>query len=177
MAEPDIAAWFIEEYNKESISQRRKDPAELTQRQYCLSHCRREVCLIYFLYRNVQPRTKKLRAVLPSSKADLDEHSDTTGPSLMLLFFFLAKYPNEAEKIYEELTRIDPHDLNALANLPHLNGVINESMRLLPAALSMGTRMTPAEGLLVDGNFIPGNKKIAAPRYSILRRQCAQKNP
>lgn len=107
------------------------------------------------------------------SDANVCKHSDTAGPSLMLLFFFLAKYPDHAEKIYEELTRVDPHDLNALAALPHLNGVINESMRLSPASLSNGSRMTPVEGLYIDGSFIPGNTKICAPQYSIFRRQCA----
>ncbi len=79
--------------------------------------------------------------------------SDTTGPSLILLFFFLASYPEDAEKIHDELTSIDPQDLSTLSNLPHLNGVINESMRLLPAALSMGTRVTPPEGLHIEGTL------------------------
>lgn len=96
--------------------------------------------------------------------------SDTTGPSLILLWFFLASYPEHAEKIYGELSSIDLHDPGALAILPHLNGVINESMRLLPAALTMGTRLTPPEGLHIDGTFIPGRTKIAAPRYSVFRR-------
>lgn len=94
----------------------------------------------------------------------------------MLMFFFLAKYPQHAEKIYEEVAGVDPHDLNTLSALPHLNGFMNESMRLLPAALSMGTRMTPREGLWIDGVFIPGNTKIAAPRYTIFRRESSQ-NP
>ena len=97
--------------------------------------------------------------------------SDTTGPSLILLFFFLASYPEHAEKIHVELTSVDLHDISALSALPHLNGVINESMRLFPAALTMGTRVTPKEGLYVEETFIPGNTKIAAPRYSIFRRK------
>ena len=96
--------------------------------------------------------------------------SDTTGPSLMLLWFFLASYPEHAEKIYGELSSIDTHDLGALAALPHFNGVINESMRLFPAALTTGSRLTPPEGLHIDGTFIPGATKITAPRYSVFRR-------
>ena len=42
-------------------------------------------------------------------------------------------------------------------------------MRLLPAVLTSVTRDSPEKGMEVDGRFIPGNIKIAAPRYSISR--------
>ncbi len=97
-------------------------------------------------------------------------NSDTIGSSLTVLFYFLLRYPEHAGRIYEELKTIDPYDVNALAALPHLNGVINESMRLLPVALSITTRVTPPEGIYVEGHFIPGYTKVAAPRYCIFRR-------
>lgn len=73
--------------------------------------------------------------------------------------------------ISQELTSVDAQDVKAVAALPHLNGAINEAMRLLPAVLTFVTRVTPPEGLEVEGKFIPGNVKIAAPRYSIGRRK------
>ncbi|CAD6591505.1 MAG: hypothetical protein ASARMPRED_005466 [Alectoria sarmentosa] len=86
-------------------------------------------------------------------------------------------YPEHAEKIYGELSSIDTHDLGALAALPHFNGVINESMRLFPAALTTGSRLTPPEGLHIDGTFIPGATKITAPRYSVFRHESAFEDP
>ena len=97
--------------------------------------------------------------------------SDTTAPSLTTLFYLLARHPRDAEKIHQELTTVDAQDVKAVATLPHLNGAINEAMRLLPAVLTFVTRVSPAEGLKVEGTFIPGNIKIAAPRYSIGRRK------
>ena len=64
---------------------------------------------------------------------------------------------------------MDAQDHVALAKLPHLNGTINESMRLLPAILTQSSRVTPPEGLTVEGTFIPGDVKVCAPRYSIGR--------
>lgn len=97
--------------------------------------------------------------------------SDTTGPTLILLWYCLAKYPEYAERIYGELAGVDVHDPSALANLPQLNGFIKESMRLYPAALTMGSRVTPPEGVWFEDTFIPGSVKVAAPRYSIFRRK------
>jgi cytochrome P450 len=81
----------------------------------------------------------------------------------------MALYPEQAERVYQEVKDVDPSDINTLANLPYLNGFINESMRLIPAALTMGTRTTPPEGMTVDGTYIPGGIKVAAPKYTIFR--------
>ncbi|CEJ59403.1 hypothetical protein PMG11_08028 [Penicillium brasilianum] len=103
--------------------------------------------------------------------------SDTTGPSLILLWYFMALYPEQAERVYQEVKDVDPSDINTLANLPCLNGFINESMRLIPAALTMGTRVTPPEGMTIDGTFIPGGIKVAAPKYTIFRMESAFEDP
>jgi len=103
--------------------------------------------------------------------------SDTTAPTLTTIFYFLAKNPRDADIIFEELSQIDVQDSQAVASLPHLNGAINEAMRLLPAVLTFVTRMTPPEGMDVDGTFIPGNVKLAAPRYSIGRLEAAWEEP
>lgn len=97
--------------------------------------------------------------------------SDTTAPSLTLLFYFLARYPTHAEKIYEEIQGVDRENPTTLATLSHLTGTINEAMRLLPAVLTFSSRVTPPQGLMIDGTFIPGNTKICAPRYTIGRRE------
>ncbi|KAJ5194317.1 hypothetical protein N7491_001654 [Penicillium cf. griseofulvum] len=103
--------------------------------------------------------------------------SDTTAPSLTILFYFLARYPIHTEKIYEEIREIDRESPATLATLPHLTGNINEAMRLLPAVLTFSSRVTPPEGLTIDGMFIPGNTKICAPRYTIGRLETAYVNP
>lgn len=69
---------------------------------------------------------------------------------------------------------VNRQDPTALATLPHLNGTINESMRLLPAILTFGSRVTPPEGLTIEGTFIPGNAKICVSRYTIGRRESVQ---
>ncbi|KAK7757123.1 hypothetical protein SLS62_000670 [Diatrype stigma] len=74
-------------------------------------------------------------------------------------------------------SNIDSSDISSLAKLPLLNGFINETMRLIPAALTMGTRITPPEGIDVDGTWIPGNVKIVGPRYTIFRMESAFAEP
>ncbi|KAI9708526.1 MAG: hypothetical protein M1820_003988 [Bogoriella megaspora] len=91
----------------------------------------------------------------------IDGGSDTTGPR---------KYQDRADKVYDELETLEDSQYPAaLASLAHSNGVINESMRLIPAALSIGTRVTPPEGIHFQNVFIPGGTKIAAPTWTIFR--------
>ncbi|KAL8728064.1 MAG: hypothetical protein Q9166_005664 [cf. Caloplaca sp. 2 TL-2023] len=105
-------------------------------------------------------------------------NSDTTAPSLITLLYLLARHPEDAEEISQELSTVDVQDVKAVAMLHHLNGAINEAMRLLPAVLTFVTRVTPPQGMKIGETYIPGNVKIAAPRYSIGRRKtsCVGKN-
>ncbi|RYC55763.1 hypothetical protein CHU98_g10454 [Xylaria longipes] len=103
--------------------------------------------------------------------------SDTTSSSLIFLLYFLVRYPQHAVKIQEELADIDLTDVNVLSSLEHLNATVNESMRLLPVIPTFGERLTPPEGLMIEGTFIPANTKIMTPRYSISRLESAYEDP
>lgn len=63
----------------------------------------------------------------------------------------------------------DISDMKTLNRLPHLNGVINETLRLYPVLLTGGARKTMSEGINVGDTYIPPNTTIVAPRYSIMR--------
>lgn len=91
--------------------------------------------------------------------------SDTVAPTLVFLFYELALNPEKAEKLYEELRDSDIHDMKILKNLPYLNAVIKETLRLHPAVPTGGYRDTPPGGMTIGGIFIPGNTTIVAPRY------------
>ena len=91
------------------------------------------------------------------------------------LFYHLAKDPTEVEKLRKELSpfvgadgsvnHVDIQDAN------HLNGCINESLRLNPPVPTAVHRMTPPEGIYICETFIPGNTDIWAPQYPIARRK------
>ena len=76
------------------------------------------------------------------------------------------------DKLRAELEMVkNLQDLDALKLMAHLNGMINEALRLHPALPSGGFRETPPEGLTIAGRFIPGNVVVSAPRYSLGRRK------
>ena len=60
--------------------------------------------------------------------------------------------------------------------MPHLNGVINEVLRLHPAVPTGGFRETPPEGVEIGGQKVPGNTLICAPRWTIGRRRKSSKH-
>jgi cytochrome P450 len=92
---------------------------------------------------------------------------------LISLWYFLCKHPQHADLILSELRahNVEETDANALAKLPHLNAVINETLRLVPPQLTGGGRITPPEGLWLDDTWIPGGTKVTAPKYVLSRRR------
>lgn len=96
--------------------------------------------------------------------------SDTNRAALTASWWFLAKYPEHASKIQDEIKDVDPFDTDKLSQLPHLNAVIYEALRLLPPAMTGLGRITGPEGLKVGDVLIPSNVRVTAPRYVIQRR-------
>jgi cytochrome P450 len=96
--------------------------------------------------------------------------SDTTRAGLIALFYYLCRYPETRQKLYEEVQHIDELDLSAISSLPYLNAVVKETLRLVPPSPSVGSRLTGPDGLWVDDIWIPGGVKVNATKYVIQRR-------
>lgn len=95
--------------------------------------------------------------------------SDTVAPTLVGIFYELATHQEHQEKLRREISTIDVTDQRGLQALLHLNGIINEVLRLHPPVPSGGYRETPPMGVTVAGTYIPGGVTIVAPRYTIGR--------
>ncbi|KAF6839318.1 cytochrome p450 [Colletotrichum musicola] len=99
--------------------------------------------------------------------------SDTTAASLTCLLFELAQKP----EVYRQLrAEIDAYfaehaepEHSALAKLPYLQACVDEALRLHPPVPSGVQRMTPPEGLDLDGTFIPGDTIIQVPTHTMFR--------
>jgi tryprostatin B 6-hydroxylase len=108
----------------------------------------------------------------------LNISSDTTAITLATMVYELARRPHEVQTLRAELAQ---HTKNAhgeymhqdIANLPHLNGFINEVMRLHPAIPSVVPRKTPPEGMTINDAFIPGDMTVFCPQWVIGRCKCS----
>ncbi|KAL4951186.1 cytochrome P450 [Aspergillus filifer] len=100
--------------------------------------------------------------------------SDTTSSASIYAIFELLNHPDQIEKLRAEfkqyinknLSEIAPEDLAAL---PHLNAVINETLRLHPPVISGIQRQVPPSGLQIAETFIPGDTIIQIPFYTLFR--------
>lgn len=67
---------------------------------------------------------------------------------------------------------LEPHlsfQINELRELPVLNGIILETLRIHPPVLGNFPRFTSPAGLSMAGRFVPGSVNISVPQYAIMR--------
>ena len=98
--------------------------------------------------------------------------SDTVAPTLVFIFYELALHSYDQQKLFDELKSSDIYDPVVLRALPHLNGIINESLRIHPPVPTGGYRQSPKDGMKIADKYIPGNVTIVAPRYTLGKREC-----
>ncbi|KAL4861311.1 hypothetical protein BDV12DRAFT_208149 [Aspergillus spectabilis] len=110
--------------------------------------------------------------------------SDTTSGALSAIFYELVRHPEEIEKLRAELAPYADEKApngefshSSIGHLDHLNGVINEVLRLYPAVPSALQRITPPEGIVIDGVYIPGNMHIYCPLYTMGRSELSYAKP
>ena len=98
--------------------------------------------------------------------------SDPVASTLISIIFHITEDRAQLTKLRSEVAKASsPFDSGALKTMFHLNGVINEALRLHPSLPSSGLRHTPKEGITIAGQYIPGNVTVSAPRYSLGRRK------
>lgn len=99
--------------------------------------------------------------------------SDTTAIAMTYICYHFASDPTQVEKLRAELMPLINPDASInvkdVQHAKHLNGIINETLRMHPPVPSGTQRTTPPEGYTVDGVFIPGGINVIVPHYAIGR--------
>ncbi|KAH8806836.1 cytochrome P450, partial [Flagelloscypha sp. PMI_526] len=101
--------------------------------------------------------------------------SDTTASSLSNTFYHLAMNKDILTKLRNHLLPAFPNptsedwSYDVLRNIPYLDWVINETLRLHPPVPSGLGRVTPKDGLTVGNTWIPGGAVVSVPTYTIQR--------
>lgn len=100
--------------------------------------------------------------------------SDTSSATLAAVVYLLAKHPHMQPKLQQEVDdaiALAGGELSyqTLINKPLLDGVINEALRLYPPVPPGLQRLTPPEGVMIAGRFIPGDTLVSVPCWSVQR--------
>ncbi|WQF89198.1 Putative cytochrome P450 [Colletotrichum destructivum] len=99
--------------------------------------------------------------------------SDTTSATLTSLIFELAQHKEHAQRLREEVDDYFAQNENpehlSLSKLQYLQACIDETLRLHPTVPSGLQRMTPPEGMEIDGTFIPGDTIVQVPNHTMFR--------
>ncbi|RAO67556.1 uncharacterized protein BHQ10_003568 [Talaromyces amestolkiae] len=104
--------------------------------------------------------------------------SDTTAVTLTYLIFGVCINPEVQKKLVAEVAGL-PDNLQHkdVQDLPYLNAVLNETLRLYPATPSPLPRVVPDQGAELSGHNIPGGTIVSSQAYSLHRNEYAFPNP
>ena len=93
--------------------------------------------------------------------------SETTSTLLSGVTFHLLNEPEAYKKLVDEVRTTFTHEKEinsiAVAQLPYLNAVLEEGLRMYPPTPSTIPRVTPPEGDVICGQRIPGNVGVLLP--------------
>jgi cytochrome P450 len=99
--------------------------------------------------------------------------ADTNAITISNICYLLCRHPEYQTKLYEELKDLPVSNSligdQYLIGKPCLTGIINEVLRLHPPVPSGLQRLTPREGAVIAGRYIPGDMVVTTPTYAIHR--------
>ncbi|KAK2745869.1 hypothetical protein FQN57_003482 [Myotisia sp. PD_48] len=99
--------------------------------------------------------------------------SETTAANLTTVLYLLARHPDKQKALRDEIDSLVPNlsefSHQKLVGSALLEGCINEGMRLYPPVPSGMQRVTPPEGAMIAGRWIPGETIVSTPTYTLHR--------
>ncbi|EMD32294.1 hypothetical protein CERSUDRAFT_77592 [Gelatoporia subvermispora B] len=132
--------------------------------------------LFYYLNNEdgVQKEARPLAHVISDGALAVIAGSDTTANVITHVFYYLLCNPTEYMRLQAEVDKFYPPGENSLdteyhSDMPFMNAVINEALRLLPVLANGSDRTTPALGRLVGSIFLPGGTNATVHVYSVHR--------
>lgn len=115
------------------------------------------------------------KEILANSILIVGGGAETTATTLTATFYNLCKTPHAMQKLKEEVrgtfARSEDITLKAISNLPYLKAVIDENLRIFPTASFITPRLTPKEGHVIDGNFVPGGTYVSMGQWFMGRSE------
>lgn len=93
----------------------------------------------------------------------------TVSSALQIAFYTIAQYPETQQRLREEIraNHESIQDVNLDKDLPYLNAVLNELMRLYPPVASM-TRLS-SRAVEVSGQLIPNGRDVVVSQWAMNR--------
>jgi hypothetical protein len=100
-------------------------------------------------------------------QSNIGAGSDTTAITLSSIFYHLLKYPKMYQRLQGEIDTAakegrasNPVTFKEAQELPYLQAVIKEALRIHPATGLPMQRIVPPEGTTIAGRFIPGGSSV-----------------
>ncbi|KAL5522514.1 hypothetical protein ACEPAG_8530 [Sanghuangporus baumii] len=126
---------------------------------------------------HVEPVPPTDKEIISDSGLAIIAGSDTTSTTLSGLFYYLLSNPLEYKRLQHEIDTAfppgegDPFDTTKLAEMPFLNAVINESLRLQPPVPTYLQRAPEAGsgGKWIGDHFITEGTAVVVPPYVLFR--------
>ncbi|KAG9776743.1 benzoate 4-monooxygenase cytochrome-like protein P450, partial [Aureobasidium melanogenum] len=110
------------------------------------------------------PNKMNTRDIIVHLSTNVFAGSDTTAIALRAVIYYLCKNPDCMRRVVEEIDSADKQGKlsnpisykESTTELPYFNAVLKESMRIHPSVGLLMERHVPAEGVEIQGHYIPG---------------------
>ncbi|KAJ5438086.1 Cytochrome P450E-classgroup I [Penicillium daleae] len=113
-------------------------------------------------------------SIFSSCGSNIIAGSDTTAITLSAAFYYIYRNPMVLKKLRDE---IDAHERAALSSnparfkeaqqMPYLQGIIKETLRMHPAVAQMLPREVPQNGVLLSGYNFPAKTQVGISAWAI----------
>ncbi|KAI4602803.1 hypothetical protein KJ359_008022 [Pestalotiopsis sp. 9143b] len=126
--------------------------------------------LLSKLYKSAGTEKLTFTEVRDNASAYIIAGSDTTANTLTYLVWLVCRNPDVKARLLSELQTLpDGFAYDDVKNLTYMNHVIEESLRMFPAAPSGLPRVVPAGGAQLSGHYLPAGCVVSAQAWSMHR--------